>query len=207
MEEEVKRHKEALKQKQESEYAEAKKDNKLVICPICDYDEHPDTVEKDRVPCLQGHYACKRCVFSVAQQAIKQKKTNVQCPVSDCNQCYSVATLKKVLPAKTFSRFMEAFQNDEIDRAQLPNLEKCTNCPYAVQMEDPVDVNKIFVCLNPDCPVDEICRICKFEAHTPLHCSEVERDESVRKSDPLEEQKWELWNVCDWLKRRCLMWN
>jgi len=69
--------------------------------------------------------------------------------------------------------FQKRQQEEELNQVDIPGLEKCPFCPYAVIIENPDD--KIFNCAI--CKKDT-CRLCKEESHIPLRCNEVEKKQT-----------------------------
>lgn len=76
--------------------------------------------------------------------------------------------MKKFLDEKTFSWYEKAVQDDELRRADIPNLSKCPLCNFAMIIDNPNE--KVFKCTQCG---KETCRECKEESHIPLRCNEV----------------------------------
>jgi len=120
--------------------------------------------------CPDGHLACGDCFRKGAETVLGEGKTVLRCYTSGCNFAFMPSELAKFLPKKTLEYFQKRQQEEEINQVDIPGLEKCPFCPYAVIIENQDD--KVFHCLN--CKKDS-CRLCKEEAHIPLRCNEVEK--------------------------------
>ena len=80
--------------------------------------------------------------------------------------------ISQVLEPNVFSKMIRNRQNEEIRKADIPNLETCQHCTYAAIIDNPNE--KVFYCLNPEC-LKETCRNCKEPNHLPLRCDEIEK--------------------------------
>lgn len=68
-------------------------------------------------------------------------------------------------------------QIEEVKAAGMEDLEVCPFCDFATI---PAAADKLFTCLNSECMI-ESCRLCKEPSHLPLKCSEVEKDDEVKR--------------------------
>jgi hypothetical protein len=122
----------------------------LMVCALCDEEGNPSFLPEEMLPCLRGHYFCKICIAHAANVAVRLRQTHVDCMFLNCDQCFSVSTIRQVLPA--YSDFLLASLNDELHRAEIEGLEKCPKCPFAIPMGpiDPGDksipINSVFEC-------------------------------------------------------------
>lgn len=77
---------------------------------------------------------------------------------SGCEEMFTDATLATVLSEKTMSLYHRLKQMKELELADIPGLETCPHCPFAMVIETPNE--KLFRCLNPTC-MKITCRQCR----------------------------------------------
>jgi hypothetical protein len=70
----------------------------LMACPMCDDEDNPSFLPEEMLPCPRGHYYCKICIAKLANQAVKLSRTPLKCMSLNCDQCFSVSTIRQVLP-------------------------------------------------------------------------------------------------------------
>jgi TRIAD3 protein (E3 ubiquitin-protein ligase RNF216) len=193
IEDEVRAHKEAVAAARQQRFEQASAAGELMACPICDDEDNPSFLPEEMLPCPRGHYYCKICIAKLANQAVKLSRTPLKCMSLNCDQCFSVSTIRQVLPAKAYTDFWVASLNDELHRAEIEGLERCPRCPFAIPMgpietgDKSIPINSVFDCQNPNCDAKKTCRLCKFPEHIPLRCNEVEHDGPARKRNIMEE--------------------
>jgi len=170
----------------EEEYS---KTGQLIECGCC-FGEY---AFDDMAQCPDGHLACGDCFRKGAETVLGEGKTALRCYTNGCNFCFAPSQLAKFLPKKTLEYFQKRQQEEEINQVDIPGLEKCPFCPYAVIIENQDD--KVFHCLN--CKKDT-CRLCKEESHIPLRCNEVEKKQKRDMRLYLEQQMTEaLCRTCN----------
>jgi TRIAD3 protein (E3 ubiquitin-protein ligase RNF216) len=86
---------------------------------------------------------------------IGQGKTDFKCLDGACSEHFSLSTLQHVLSVNIFSIVLRKMQEEEIQKADIPDLVSCPFCSFATIMPDQND--KVFKCLNPEC-LKESCR-------------------------------------------------
>jgi len=150
----------------EEEYSST---GQLIECGCC-YGEY---AFDDMAQCPDGHIFCTDCCRKGAEEVLGSGKTTLRCYTSGCNFSFTPSEMAKFLPKKTLEYFQKRQQEEELNQVDIPGLEKCPFCPYAVIIENQDD--KIFHCAN--CKKDS-CRLCKEESHIPLRCNEVEKKQS-----------------------------
>jgi TRIAD3 protein (E3 ubiquitin-protein ligase RNF216) len=184
IEDEVRTHKEAVAAARQQRFEQASAAGELRACTLCDDEDNPSFLPEEMHPCPRGHYYCKGCTSKEIGRVVQLRRSRVECMVVNCGQCFSVPTIKKVLSPKAFSTFEVIFANDMLKRADIESLAECPRCTFTMPMEP---AETVFDCQNPNCDAKKTCRMCKHKDHTPLHCDEVEHDESARKRKMIEE--------------------
>jgi len=122
--------------------------------------------------CPDGHLFCLDCCKKGSEEVLGSGKTQLKCYTRDCTFNFTPSEIKKFLPKKTFEYYQKRLQEEDISQVDIPNLERCPYCNFAVIVEN--DSDKIFRCLSAECK-KESCRLCKEESHIPLRCDEVEK--------------------------------
>ncbi|XP_061173242.1 uncharacterized protein LOC133182415 [Saccostrea echinata] len=168
-EEEIKRYLHDKEQVYELRLQEARDNGELMECQCC-FDE--ECLFEDMAACPDGHLFCKTCIRRSAEVVIGQGKTDFKCLTGTCSDNFSLATLQHILPTSVFSIVLRKMQEEEIKKAEIPDLVSCPFCSFATIMPDQND--KVFKCLNPEC-LKESCRLCNEPNHIPLRCNEVEK--------------------------------
>ena len=126
-----------------------KKNNKVQQCL-----KQLQVMLEDTLSCPEGHLFCKECIRRSAEEVVGQGRVNFSC-LTDCQSEFSTNTLQQVLTSKMFSLVLRKIQEEEIKKADIPDLVSCPFCPFATIMPDVED--KVFRCLNPEC-LKESCR-------------------------------------------------
>ncbi|KAK0046834.1 E3 ubiquitin-protein ligase RNF216 [Biomphalaria pfeifferi] len=156
-----------LKRRQKVE--EAKLNGQIYECCCCFDDE---CLFEELASCPEGHLFCKTCVIRSTESAFGEMKVVFPCLAGGCDQNISLNTLQTILPSNLFSKIIRRIQEEEVQKANIPDLVTCPFCPFATIMPNPED--KVLKCLNPEC-LKESCRLCQEPNHIPLRCNEVEK--------------------------------
>ncbi|XP_078001133.1 uncharacterized protein LOC144453676 [Glandiceps talaboti] len=176
---------EEKKQAHQARVERARTRRELQVCVCCYEDE---LLFDEMVACEDGHLFCKECVRRSSEEVIGRSRVEFPCLAPDCKCHFSVSVLQKVLLPSVFSNLLKRIQEEEIRKADIPNLETCPFCSFATIMDNPED--KVFKCLNTDC-LKESCRLCKELNHVPLRCEEVEKENETKKRTFIENQMTE----------------
>lgn len=172
---------EETKKAEEAELAECEKNGTGVECGCC-FGDFPFSW---MVQCPDAHLFCRGCARRSAEECIGNRKTNLLCmDQSDCKLPFSESEIQRFLPAKTFELWHRIKQEQELELAQIPGLESCPFCSYAVVIEN--EQERLFRCENSQCGVVS-CRECKKEDHLPKTCKEVEQDKVLDARHAVEE--------------------
>ncbi|QRV85512.1 TRIAD3 [Ceratobasidium sp. AG-Ba] len=172
---------EAIKKAEEAELAECEKNGTGVECGCC-FGDFPFSW---MVQCPDAHLFCRDCARRSAEECIGNRKTNLLCmDQSGCKLAFSESEIQRFLSAKTFELWHRIKQEQEIELAQIPGLESCPFCSYAVVIEN--EQERLFRCENSECGVVS-CRECKKEDHLPKTCKEVEQDKVLDARHAVEE--------------------
>ncbi|XP_006815806.2 uncharacterized protein LOC102801442 [Saccoglossus kowalevskii] len=163
----------------------ARASNSLLECGCCYEDE---LLSEDMVSCPNAHLFCRNCVKRSSQEIIGQGRIDFPCLSPECDSMFTVTVLQKVLLPSVMSNLLKRIQEEEIKKADIPNLETCPFCTFATIMDNPDD--KVFKCQNTEC-LKESCRLCKELNHIPLRCEEVEKENETKKRTFIENQMTE----------------
>ncbi|CAG0894515.1 unnamed protein product [Darwinula stevensoni] len=166
----------------ENEKREARKTGSLLECPICCDDE---LIYLDMEACPEGHTFCGSCVKRHVNEQVGQGRVDFPCLDVSCSALFDYRTLAKLMKPSVMSRILKQKQAEEIKAADIPCLECCPFCDFAMIVEDSNE--KLFRCLNPEC-MKESCRLCKEPSHIPLRCDEVEKEAEVQARTYLENE-------------------
>lgn len=169
----IRRHMEAVKQKEEEEFNALKANGGFWTCQCC-YDE--ECMPSKCSTCDNGHVFCNSCVVKGTDTKLGDGETHIPCFVN-CGSEFSIKTLQKVLPSAKFSILLQKRQAAEVLSAGLEGLVSCPFCPFA---SIPPEGDKVFKCLNPEC-MKESCIKCKEPNHVPLECGQEKKKDKARK--------------------------
>ena len=97
----------------------------------------------------------RECIKQFVVTLIGDSKYDFKCWVTGCGLEFPMKVISQVLEPNVFSKMIRNRQNEEIRKADIPNLETCQHCMYAAIIENPAE--KVFYCLNPEC-LKETCR-------------------------------------------------
>lgn len=122
---------------------------------------------------------------------------------SGCTATFSRDQRTRFLDTKTIEKLERLQQQDEIRKAELPNLSTCPFCDFAA-ICPPVEEDREFRCYNPEC-AEVSCRLCKLKSHIPLTCAESKKENGVSERRVIEEARTEaLIRTCGKCKIRIL---
>lgn len=122
---------------------------------------------------------------------------------SGCTATFSRDQRQRFLDSKTIEKLERLQQQDEIRKAELPNLSTCPFCDFAA-ICPPVEEDREFRCHNPEC-AEVSCRLCKLKSHIPLTCEESKKENGVSERRVIEEARTEaLIRTCGKCKIRIL---
>lgn len=190
--------KEADERRREKEEAEnlerARAEGAVSDCGCC-FDEFP----LNRMVHCDGevaHWFCRECARRMAENAVGLSKYQLECMSMDgCQGTFRKDQRDLFLDDKLALALDKIEQEAVIRMAGIENLETCPFCPYAAEYP-PVEENKEFRCLGPDCGVVS-CRRCRRETHVPKTCEEVAREAGLSARRKIEEA------MSDALIRKC----
>ncbi|CAK7270084.1 hypothetical protein SEPCBS57363_003922 [Sporothrix epigloea] len=121
------------------------------------------------------HWFCRDCAQRMAESQIGLSKYILECmSIDGCKAGFSHHQRSHFLDQKTTLALERIEQEHVLRVAGIQNLETCPFCPFAAEYP-PVEVNKEFVCHNPECEVVS-CRLCRKETHIPKTCAESESE-------------------------------
>jgi len=178
------------REKARAKYRQECEDCGIVLqCQCC----YTDYVAEDIIQCPAGHLFCKTCTKMHVENKLggAQGVPQLTCMSTDgCPEQLAPSELRRVLPEKLLDDYDKLSQKASIENILLAGacdtLEKCPFCDFVMYMDQPPEVNKIFVCQAKDCG-KESCRLCKRENHIPLKCEEVETEQKEKHRLNVEE--------------------
>ncbi|KAG9099890.1 hypothetical protein FRC06_004730 [Ceratobasidium sp. 370] len=155
---------EQVKKAEEAELAECERNGTGVECGCC-FGDFPFSW---MVQCPEAHLFCRECARRSAEECIGNRKTDLVCmDQSGCKLAFAISEIQRFLPAKSLELWHRIKQEQEIELAQIPGLESCPFCSYAVVIEN--EQERLFRCENARCGIVS-CRECKKEDHLPKTC-------------------------------------
>ncbi|KAK5987997.1 E3 ubiquitin-protein ligase-like protein [Cladobotryum mycophilum] len=132
------------------------------------------------------HLFCTHCTRRHAETQIGLSKYEVQCLSMDqCSAGFSPDERCKFLDDNLTAALDRIEKEDVLRLANLEDLSCCPFCPYAA-ICPPVEVDKEFRCLNPECEIVS-CRLCKAKTHVPQSCEEFEMEKGYTARRKIEE--------------------
>ncbi|SDA02844.1 BZ3500_MvSof-1268-A1-R1_Chr11-1g03184 [Microbotryum saponariae] len=164
---------------------------KTIVCACC-FDDDPLL---ETTQCSKGCVFCLDCARKYAETRIEESQHTLPCmSTTACKGLFTDKEAILFLSRTSFARLEQLRQDYEIEQAQIPGLEKCPFCPYAVVL-DPHH-GRIFQCLMPDCAISS-CRRCMREDHSPMTCKEAAEHKPAQAIHKVAEA------MSDALIRRC----
>jgi TRIAD3 protein (E3 ubiquitin-protein ligase RNF216) len=159
----------------------------LLLYSLCCFDDKP----LNRMACCSGdniHFVCRECVKRYVEEEVGKMRCRPKCFADTaCEGTFSRKQLMEILEEKTFERFENLQQQEELQLAGLDSLEECPFCDYKAEYPA-IEFNKEFQCLAPKCSKTS-CRICHRETHIPMSCDEARKDENLSVRHQVEEAK------------------
>ncbi|KAK4693198.1 hypothetical protein P7C71_g4153, partial [Lecanoromycetidae sp. Uapishka_2] len=152
----------------------------------------------------EPHYFCLDCAQRNAANDIGNSRYELRCMhESGCTATFSREQKPRFLDAKSIEKLERLQQQDEIRKAELPNLSTCPFCEFAA-ICPPIEEDREFRCHNPEC-AEVSCRLCKLKSHIPLTCEESKKENGVSERRVIEEARTEaLIRTCGKCKVRIL---
>lgn len=133
--------------------------------------------------CLRGHASAAAQDMPLAEGAV-----GLKCMEVECKNAIYYSAVRSLIPKEIRKRIDSRILEENIGCAGL-NLERCRNCNYAAEMEQTVEENKVFDCVN--CEI-KWCRSCHRrwdDDHVGITCEEIDkRDKVDRKQRELEKK-------------------
>ncbi|KAI1722365.1 cutC family domain-containing protein [Ditylenchus destructor] len=131
-------------------YAEVPADN-VFFCKVVD--------RRDSQPCTSTaqpddeHPFCLECIRGQANASIEDALLDkmgrgLKCMETKCNNPILYDQIKPYLSRKLRVLLEDRIASQNLCTAELNNLERCTKCGIAMEMEVPREVNKVFKCLS-----------------------------------------------------------
>jgi TRIAD3 protein (E3 ubiquitin-protein ligase RNF216) len=122
----------------------------------------------------------------MAETQIGLSKYRLDCMSTDgCAGSFGMDQKEIFLDKHSMTALDRIEQEAVLREAGIDNLETCPQCPFAAEYP-PIDEDKEFRCLNPDCAVTS-CRSCRKETHVPKTCAEAALDNGHSARHEIEE--------------------
>ncbi|KAI7784533.1 hypothetical protein LA080_009769 [Diaporthe eres] len=132
------------------------------------------------------HWFCRDCAKMMAETQIGLSKYRLDCMSTDgCTGGFAMDQKEVFLDAHAMTALDRIEQEAVLREAGIENLETCPQCPFAAEYP-PIEEDKEFRCLNPDCAVTS-CRSCRKETHVPKTCAEAALDNGHSARHEIEE--------------------
>lgn len=132
------------------------------------------------------HWFCRDCARMMAETQIGLSKYRLDCMSTDgCTGGFAMDQKEIFLDTHSMTALDRIEQEAVLREAGIENLETCPQCPFAAEYP-PIEEDKEFRCLNPDCAVTS-CRSCRKETHVPKTCAEAALDNGHSARHEIEE--------------------
>lgn len=132
------------------------------------------------------HWFCRDCARTMAETQIGLSKYRLDCMSTDgCAGGFAMDQKEIFLDKHSMTALDRIEQEAVLREAGIENLETCPQCPFAAEYP-PIEEDKEFRCLNPDCAVTS-CRSCRKETHVPKTCAEAALDNGHSARHEIEE--------------------
>ncbi|KAK2613681.1 hypothetical protein N8I77_000574 [Diaporthe amygdali] len=132
------------------------------------------------------HWFCRDCARTMAETQIGLSKYRLDCMSTDgCTGGFALDQKEIFLDGHSMTALDRIEQEAVLREAGIENLETCPLCPFAAEYP-PIEEDKEFRCLNPDCAVTS-CRSCRKETHVPKTCAEAALDNGHSARHEIEE--------------------
>lgn len=132
------------------------------------------------------HWFCRDCARTMAETQIGLSKYRLDCMSTDgCTGGFALDQKEIFLDGHSMTALDRIEQEAVLREAGIENLETCPQCPFAAEYP-PIEEDKEFRCLNPDCAVTS-CRSCRKETHVPKTCAEAALDNGHSARHEIEE--------------------
>ncbi|KAL7077956.1 hypothetical protein ACQ4LE_002853, partial [Meloidogyne hapla] len=139
------------------------------------------------------HAFCRDCVLGQASAAIGEIPIakggiGLRCMMTDCDNPILYSEIRNLLPEDVQKKLEERMLEESIGMASLVNLERCTKCNFAIQLEIDKQLNKVFDCIVCNA---KFCRFCKRDwddEHFGVSCEEIEEKDKKAKKDKRERE-------------------
>ncbi|KAH8749113.1 hypothetical protein F5883DRAFT_436052, partial [Diaporthe sp. PMI_573] len=132
------------------------------------------------------HWFCRDCARMMAETQIGLSKYRLDCMSTDGCTGGFVTDQKEIFLDTHSVTALDRIEQEAVQReAGIENLETCPQCPFAAEYP-PIEEDKEFRCLNPDCAVTS-CRSCRKETHVPKTCAEATLDNGHSARHEIEE--------------------
>ncbi|EGD95460.1 hypothetical protein TESG_02941 [Trichophyton tonsurans CBS 112818] len=134
----------------------------------------------------EAHPFCWECMKSNAKAQVGMMRHIIHCmDVSGCDAGFSREELIKSVGGSLMNKLHDLQQLEEIQQADLPDLEECPFCEYKA-IYPPVEDNCEFRCLKPGC-MRISCRRCRGPSHIPITCAESRKEGNKHLRKQVEE--------------------
>uniref|UniRef100_A0A914C685 RING-type domain-containing protein n=1 Tax=Acrobeloides nanus TaxID=290746 RepID=A0A914C685_9BILA len=154
----------------------------------------PSTSKDATIDDFATHCFCRICVRGQAKAAMNEMPladggVGLKCMAHGCKNAILYAEIRNLIPSEVRKKLDERIMEENLGLAALQNLERCKNCNFAMEMEVPATVDKVFKCLQCD---SEFCRLCERpwdEDHFGITCDELDVKQKTDKKQRELEKK------------------
>uniref|UniRef100_A0A915EGT7 RING-type domain-containing protein n=1 Tax=Ditylenchus dipsaci TaxID=166011 RepID=A0A915EGT7_9BILA len=147
---------------------------------LVDEEAQPGSSKALDNPACESHSFCVDCVRGAAEAAttempLAEGGVGLKCMAHKCPNPILFSECRTIIPPAIRKVLNDRITEENLGLAKLANLERCKRCNFAIQMEVPKEVSKVFSCLK--CHY-EYCRLCEADwddIHFGKPCKEVEK--------------------------------
>uniref|UniRef100_A0AC35EZA3 RING-type domain-containing protein n=1 Tax=Panagrolaimus sp. PS1159 TaxID=55785 RepID=A0AC35EZA3_9BILA len=133
------------------------------------------------------HFFCHKCIREQAKAVTEfapmaDSGSGFKCMEYDCENVILLSEIKQFIPRKVRKQLDDRILEESLGSCGI-KLERCRSCNFAIEMNVPTKVNKVFNCLKCH---KNWCRICENEwddEHFGINCREYlkKKGENARK--------------------------
>jgi hypothetical protein len=163
---------------------------KLILCSPPTNDDMPSTSNAASNNLNKGpsvHTFCRSCVRNHAKAATEDMPMaaggiGLKCMQHECPNPILHAEIRHILSKEIRKRLDERISEEIIGVANIEHLERCPKCNFAIEMDVPKEVNKVFHCFSCDYQVCRICERAWDEDHFGVSCEELDKKSKTDKA-------------------------
>ncbi|KAH7701107.1 hypothetical protein AAVH_31764 [Aphelenchoides avenae] len=126
------------------------------------------------------HTFCRGCLRQHAKAACEDMPmadggVGLKCLEHGCKNPVLFSEIRHLLQKEVRKRLDERVLEENLGLAGFSNLERCRRCNFAMVIDVPKEVDKVFSCQNPNCEY-QFCRLCEQpwgDDHFGVSCEQL----------------------------------